>query len=474
MSDTATLAERLEKVIRANRTAGRHRAARPGQNGHRPAHADGAPSALASLSAAVASAVEERPEAPPASAPFTEAPAMPRALVVEADPFHRQVLARLVENLGYAVDSTGTAEEGVAAFERQPYALVLLDCDSGETRGLETAAAMRRAEGGEERTPIIAVTVRAAQEDRQQRQAAGIDNYIARPILRENVVSLLSRHAPAGPAEAPETVSRYLALDRHRLGELEQAAGNSVELLRGWIAMFLSGAPDLLERMQAAEEAGDAGALCEAATQLRSHSGQIGALRVQEICGIVAALGESGGLAGVEALLPELSIALERAVGELCALEEDIRRGRRLAAAASSGNRPGRPNRVAAGRNHALLAEPDPLIARFLANSLTGAGFAVTQVSGGAAAIKALSEKVFGVVILDLDVSEVDGYSVLSQIRMRADAATPVMIVSSRHQEQDILRAFELGADDYVTIPFSPLEVVARVRRLARQGAYVS
>jgi len=417
--------------------------------------------------------VEERPEAPPAGGPtLAPPPAAPRVLVVEADPLHRQVLARLVENLGYAVDPTGTAVEGVAAFERRPYALVLLDCDSGETRGLETAAALRHAEGGAERTPIIAVTAHAGQEDRQQRQAAGIDNYIAKPILRENVESVLSRYAPARP-ERPDTVSRYLALDRHRLEELEQAAGNS-ELLRGWIAMFLSGAPDLLERMQAAEEAGDAGALCEAATQLRSHSGQIGALRVQEICGIVAALGASGSLAGVEALLPELSIALERAVGELHALEEDIRRGRRLAAAASSGDPPTRPNRVAAGRNHALLAEADPLIARFLANSLTGAGFAVTQVSGGAAAIEALSEKVFGVVILDLDVSEVDGYSVLSEIRMRADAATPVMIVSSRHQEQDILRAFELGADDYVTIPFSPLEVVARVRRLVRQGAYIS
>ena len=84
-----------------------------------------------------------------------------------------------------------------------------------------------------------------------------------------------------------------------------------------------------------------------------------------------------------------------------------------------------------------------------------------------------MRETDFGVVILDLDVPEVDGYSVLSEIRMRPEAATPVMIVSARHQEQDILRAFELGADDYVTIPFSPLEVVARVRRLVKQGGHV-
>jgi len=473
MSDTATLAVRLEKLIRANR--------------QRPAHANGGAatrelaeaSGLASLSAVVASAaeapfVEEAPETPPAAgAPFTAPPA-PRVLVVEADPLHRQVLARLAENLGYGVDSADTAEEAVAAFERQPYALVMLDCDNGETRGLETAATLRRAEGGAERTPIIALTARAALEDRQQRQAAGIDNYIAKPILRENVESVLSRYAPVRPAETPEAVSRYLALDRHRLEELDEAAGGRAELLTGWIAMFLSGAPDLLDRMRAAEEEGDAAALCEAADRLRSRSGQIGALRVQEICGIVAALGGSGSLAGVEALLPELSIALQRAVEELHSLEDDIRRGRRLAAVASSGIPSRRPNRASPDTNQVLLAEADPLIARFLANSLTGAGFPVTQVSGGAAALDALREKDFGVVILDLDVPEVDGYTVLSEIRTRPNASTPVMIVSARHQEQDILRAFELGADDYVTIPFSPLEVVARVRRLVKQGAHVS
>jgi DNA-binding response OmpR family regulator len=107
-------------------------------------------------------------------------------------------------------------------------------------------------------------------------------------------------------------------------------------------------------------------------------------------------------------------------------------------------------------------------------NSLSTAGFQVTHVTGGGAALDAIRVQDFGVVILNLDVPELDGFTVLSEIRMHPPGGTPVMIVSSHHQEQDILRAFELGADDYVTIPFSPMEVVARVRRLVKQGAHVS
>lgn len=393
-----------------------------------------------------------------------------RVLVAEADSLHRQVLVALVTNLGYVVDATASAEEAVAAFQRHPYGLVMLDCDSSETRGLETAATLRRLEGAAERTPILAITGDGGQEHRKQRKAAGIDNYIAKPILRENVVSVLTRYA------RPETVGeppRYLALDRHRLQELDEAAGDRPELLQEWLGLFLAGSPVLLDRMRGAAEDGDATALFAAAHSLRSRSGQIGALRVQEICGTIAALAGSGSLAGVESLLPEVSLALERAMRELRLLENETRGGRRLAAGESGGLACSR-NGASANSTDTLLAEADPLIARFLVNSLSTAGFQVTHVAGGNAALDAVRAQDFGVVILDLDVPEVDGFSVLSEIRMQPRGGTPVMIVSSHHQEQDILRAFELGADDYVTIPFSPMEVVARVRRLIKQGAHVS
>jgi DNA-binding response OmpR family regulator len=116
------------------------------------------------------------------------------------------------------------------------------------------------------------------------------------------------------------------------------------------------------------------------------------------------------------------------------------------------------------------VAEDDPLIARFVISNLEGAGFKTTLVGDGDAALEAFSRKPFNVVILDINMPKTDGFGVLSQLRLRPEShRTPVLMLSARSQEHDIVRAFDLGADDYVTKPFNPLELVTRVRRLTRR-----
>ena len=88
----------------------------------------------------------------------------------------------------------------------------------------------------------------------------------------------------------------------------------------------------------------------------------------------------------------------------------------------------------------------------------------------GDAALEALAKERFGLVVLDINMPKTDGYGVLSQMRLRPDSrSTPVLMLSARVQEHDIVKAFDLGADDYVTKPFNPLELVFRVRRLMRR-----
>jgi DNA-binding response OmpR family regulator len=130
-----------------------------------------------------------------------------------------------------------------------------------------------------------------------------------------------------------------------------------------------------------------------------------------------------------------------------------------------------RPPKDAAKSNEILVAEDDMLIGRFLSSSLTAAGFHVTHVRDGRAAMDAAHVTNFAAIILDINMPEMDGYQVLSEIRATVGDNTPVAIISSRHQEQDILRAFDLGVDDYLTKPFNPSEVVARIRRLVRQAS---
>ncbi len=158
-------------------------------------------------------------------------------------------------------------------------------------------------------------------------------------------------------------------------------------------------------------------------------------------------------------------------MGELRSLGNGSLQGVDGAGASPAEPATARPPKDTAKSNDILVAEDDMLIARFLTSSLSAAGFHVTHVRDGRAAVDAVHAKTFSAVILDINMPEMDGYQVLAEIRSMVGESTPVTIISSRHQEQDILRAFDLGVDDYLTKPFNPSEVVARIRRLVRQSA---
>ena len=116
---------------------------------------------------------------------------------------------------------------------------------------------------------------------------------------------------------------------------------------------------------------------------------------------------------------------------------------------------------------HLLVAEDEPLTARFLIGSLEAGGFEVTHAATGAEAIDLLATRRFDAAVLDVNMPEADGYDVLAQLRHDPlNRETPVLMLSARNQERDIVKAFDLGADDYVTKPFSPPEVVLRLRKL--------
>ncbi|HYL73005.1 MAG TPA: response regulator [Bryobacteraceae bacterium] len=114
-----------------------------------------------------------------------------------------------------------------------------------------------------------------------------------------------------------------------------------------------------------------------------------------------------------------------------------------------------------------LVAEDEPLTGRFLVSSLEAGGFEVTLTSTGADALEAVGKRRFDAAVLDINMPEADGFEVLAHIRQDPlQREMPVMMLSCRSQERDIVKAFDLGADDYVMKPFSPPEVVLRLRKL--------
>lgn len=121
-----------------------------------------------------------------------------------------------------------------------------------------------------------------------------------------------------------------------------------------------------------------------------------------------------------------------------------------------------------ASQQHLLLVEDDDAIADVVTLQLRNAGFEVHRESDGAVAMQTIAARRFDLVILDLMLPGADGLDVCRQLHQQPDAA-PLIIISARSTETHRVLGLELGADDYVSKPFSVLELVARVRALLRR-----
>jgi two-component system, OmpR family, alkaline phosphatase synthesis response regulator PhoP len=117
-----------------------------------------------------------------------------------------------------------------------------------------------------------------------------------------------------------------------------------------------------------------------------------------------------------------------------------------------------------------LVVEDDPDIAALLTRYLEKAGFAVDVAATGGEALRVVAARPPDLLLLDLMLPQVDGLEICRVVRASSKTAeVPIIILTARAEESDRVAGLEIGADDYVTKPFSPNELVARVRALLRR-----
>ena len=115
-----------------------------------------------------------------------------------------------------------------------------------------------------------------------------------------------------------------------------------------------------------------------------------------------------------------------------------------------------------------LVVEDERKLRDFVRSYLERAGFTVLSTGSGAEAITMAAEAAPDLVVLDLGLPDVPGETVARELR--AATATPILMLTAKTSEEDRIRGLELGADDYVTKPFSPRELVLRVQAILRRG----
>lgn len=116
-----------------------------------------------------------------------------------------------------------------------------------------------------------------------------------------------------------------------------------------------------------------------------------------------------------------------------------------------------------------LVVEDDPKTAATIRLYLEHSGFQVSTANNGSQALQKLRVEPYALIILDLMLPEINGLEICRQVRK--DSNLPVIMLTAKTTEEDKLQGLELGADDYVSKPFSPRELIARVRAVLRRSA---
>jgi CheY-like chemotaxis protein len=227
-----------------------------------------------------------------------------RILLAEDNTMNQKVALRLLERLGYRADVATNGLEAIEALERQPYDVVLMDVQMPELDGLDATRRICERWSAETRPHIIAMTANALPEDREACFAAGMNDYVAKPIRAEELAAALKRARPRqNGAVGPDAVD-YVNLDDGALRNLRDLGGE--DFLREVIDAFLADAPELMATLRRSLDEQSAEELRRTAHTLKSNGATLGAEQFAELCRTLEQRAKAGELDGTSELVDRI------------------------------------------------------------------------------------------------------------------------------------------------------------------------
>jgi signal transduction histidine kinase/AmiR/NasT family two-component response regulator/HPt (histidine-containing phosphotransfer) domain-containing protein len=238
-------------------------------------------------------------------------------LVTDDNPTNLKVARLMLENLGCRVDVSASGKEAIRMLELVHYDVVFLDCEMPEMDGYAVTAEIRRRFAGQRHVPIVAMTAKAIQGDREYCLKSGMDDYLSKPVRLEDFESILCRWRPQNasvvqaepeniPASAPPEPAAP-ALDPEVTERLRKLAeSTNLGLLAEIYEAFLSSGEECLTTLGEAARAGDSKSLGQAAHALKGASATIGGVAMAELSRQLESLGSSRSVAGAEELIERL------------------------------------------------------------------------------------------------------------------------------------------------------------------------
>jgi len=398
-------------------------------------------------------------EPQPATADET-APASARVLLVEDDPEQRHLVVSDLRTAGYTVTAVERGELALSAARALRPDIVLLDVELPGMPGLDVCRQLKT-DSDLHNTPVLFISARGSLDDRLRGLALGADDYVTKPVQLSEVrlrieLTLRRRAAAQDAADLALTYDRFVGAATHALRN-GFAAMALVRISRGDVRQVLTTASEELRRRDLIGQYDDGHVIvmlpgltpADAFKRLFALANTLAGRDIR----IVAGIASSTATASFQQLLEEAdeALAAARYLGQPVVI-----RGQHT------------PRDVTPTKTTVLIAEDDPDVMRILDAQLRAAGYQTLLVFDGLEALEAIRTRQPDLALLDLMMPKMTGFDVLTALRPMKGRKPKIVVVSARGRESDVTRAFELGVDDYLTKPFSPEELVARLHRLTR------
>ena len=235
-------------------------------------------------------------------------------LVADDNPVNQQVAARMLEKLGC---STEVAADGMQAIEMHTWKrfdLILMDCEMPVLDGMEATQRIRAAEGTNSRTPIIAVTASTGQGEQERCLAAGMDDFLSKPIRPQMLADLLARWLPRPTVAC--SVNRVPACE-DELEEVKDMFGADFAELA---SLYQTDGTPRLAAMREAAAAGDCAKLAKVAHAMSGSSTSIGATGLSALCKTVETAAKAGSLEDFDKRMTAIDIEYRRVCDKLHSL----------------------------------------------------------------------------------------------------------------------------------------------------------
>ncbi len=409
-----------------------------------------------------------------------EAATAPRGtvLIIEDDPLPAKLLGHALAQKGWDVEVAGTAEQAQKVLADHSVSAVVLDLVLPDADGRNLLLRLKESPASAA-IPVYVASARSDPHVRAECLALGAEDFLPKPVEPERLLKLIAERASAAPA-ALEYVLTAANAGRSKLVSVFRGYEGGVRSL-ALVAVAATGPDtggeadamrgDALERVALAivEAAGPETVVARWATDelavlfpgvaVRDAARSLEAAR--EAVRSEAGLDFVAGLVAVEPK-SDLDDAID-AAGQLLY----------LASGAPAGGIQTAADRAALPDVTILVAEDDEVAAKLLVYRLSREpGFKVIHCGDGHDALLKAQKTSIDLAILDVNMPGIDGFDLLERLReMPRYSRLPIAMLTSLGSEKDVVRGLELGADDYIVKPFSPTELIARVRRLLSRAA---